>query len=136
MATNYTILGQYPTIETLGGTQTRDVQAIQAQTKPSGIYYETRIPSSGATTANIRSDVNGYAIIYELLLTIPGVVSVQWAQEPNAAGLLEDHVLIYYESTSGQSSGVFDMPYSKWTQNYAAAHVKTGIAALDAVEAS
>lgn len=136
MAENYSIVGQYPTIETLGGTQTRDVTAVRAQSKPSGIYFETRIPSAGATAANIRSDVNGYAIIYELLMTIPGVKVVQWSQEPNAAGALEDHVLIYYTSTSGASSDVFDMPYSKWTQDYAAAQVKKGRAALDALEAS
>lgn len=136
MAESYEIVGQYPTIETLGGTKTRDVQAIQATTKPHGVYFETRLPKSLATVTNIRDQVNGYAIIYGLLFDIDGVVDVEWSQEPTAGGNLQDHVLVYFESSSGQSGDFVDVPYSKWTQDYVAGLVATRRARLDAVEAS
>ena len=39
MAETFTVVTQYPTVEYLGGTQTRDVVAVGYTTKPSGIYF-------------------------------------------------------------------------------------------------
>lgn len=136
MADNYTIVGQYPDVEVIGGAKTQDVQKIQAVTAPHGVYFETSLPRKFATTGNITSQVNGFAIIYEMLFDIPGVEAVQWTQEPTAAGLLEDHVIVYVSSTSGESEGQLDFPYAQFNQDVIAPKVKALRASLDATEAS
>lgn len=134
MANTYTVQTQYETVEYLGGTQTRPVIAVGVQTVAHGVYFEFRIPKSGYTSGAVKSNANGYTIIYELLFTIPGVTDVEWAQEPTNAGQLEDHVLVYFESTSGDSSASIDVPYSQFTQDYISARVAHAIEGLDAAE--
>lgn len=136
MADNYTIVGQYPDVEVLGGAKTQDVQKIQVTTLPHNVYFETSLPRKYATTANIVNQVNGFAIIYEMLFDIPGVAAVSWTQEPNASGLLEDHVIVYVTSTSGESEAQLDFPYSRFNQDVIAPAVKKLRASLDATEAS
>lgn len=131
---DYQIVTQYPDVEVIGGTQTRDVQVIGAVTNEHGVYFETRLPRKNATTTNIRDQVNGFAIIYEMLFEIPGVADVEWTQEPTAAGQLADHVRVYVESTSGESSGVLDFAYARFNQTVIAAAVKKLRASLDATE--
>lgn len=133
---DYTIVTQYPDVEVIGGGQTRDVQVVGVVTGGHGVYFETRLPRANATTANIKSNANGFTIVYEMLFGIPGVAAVQWTQEPTASGLLEDHVIVYVTSTSGNSTGVLDFPYSKFNQDIIEPAVAKLRASLDATEAA
>jgi hypothetical protein len=134
MAASYSIQTQYETVEYLGGTQTRPVIAVGVLTVGHGVYFEFRIPKVNYNSANVRNDANGFTIIYEMLFTIPGVVDVEWTQEPTQAGQLADHVVVYFESTSGNSSASIDFPYTQFTQDYIAARVAFARAGLDAAE--
>lgn len=135
MADNYTILTQYETVEFLGGAQTRPVIAVGVQTREHGVYFETRIAKADYTAAVAKQNANGFTIVYELLFKIPGVTDVEWTQEPTNAGQLQDHVIVYVESSSGASSASIDVPYSKFTQDYIAGQVGKLRAQLDAAEA-
>lgn len=130
----YAIIVQYPTVEFIGGTQTRDVMAVGVRTNDHGVYFEFRLPKADYNATNVKSDANGFTIIYELLFDIPGVADVEWAQEPTPAGELQDHVIVYYVSTSGNSSSFVDVPYSQFTQDHIAALVQAGRAELDSAE--
>jgi hypothetical protein len=134
LASTYTVVTQYETVEFLGGTQTRPVIAVGVQTTAHGVYFEVRIAKSDYSAAVVKNDANGYTIIYELLFTIPGVVDVEWVQEPTSGGQLEDHVVVYFTSTSGFSSASVNIPYSQFNQDYISALVTYRRAELDAVE--
>lgn len=135
MAADYTIVTQYETVEFLGGTQTRPVIAVGVRTTDHGIYFETRIDKADYTATVAKENAHGFTIIYEMLFDIPGVTDVEWAQEPNTAGILQDHVIVYVESTSGASSQSIDVPYSKFTQDYVAGKVRAIRAQMDEAEA-
>lgn len=134
MADTYDVVTQYETVEFLGGTQTRPVIAVGVRTKVHGVYFEFRVLKSEYNSGVVRSNARGFTIIYELLFTIPGVNDVEWTQEPTQGGQLADHVIVYFASTSGNSSGSVDIPYSQFTQDYVAARVGHARAALDAAE--
>lgn len=132
----YQIVTQYPTVEFLGGTQTRDVIAVGVRTNDHGVYFEFRLPKANYNAANVRNDANGFTIIYEDLFQIDGVTDVEWAQEPTASGQLADHVIVYFESSSGQSSSFIDFLYAtQFTQGIISAAVGKARAELDAAEA-
>jgi hypothetical protein len=131
----YTIVGQYPDVIVLGTGKTQDVQVIQFTTIPHGTYVETSLARNIATTANIKAQVNGLATHYEQIWSIPGVAGLAWTQEPNASGFLEDHIIVYVSSTSGDSSGQLDFPYSQFSNDVIEAGVTNLRAALDATEA-
>lgn len=135
MAEKYTIVTQYETVEFLGGTQTRPVIAVGVRTQDHGVYFEFRLPKASYNVTNVKADAEGFSIVYELLFEIPGVTDVEWTQEPTTAGQLEDHVLVYITSTSGNSSSSIDVPYSQFTQDKIAAKVKALRAQLDNAEA-
>lgn len=134
MANEYDVVTQYETVEYLGGTQTRPVIAVGARTRVHGVYFEFRLAKGDYNSANVRNSANGYTIVYEDLFKIPGVTDVEWTQEPTQAGQLEDHVVVYFTSTSGNSSASIDFPYSQFTQDYIAARVAFAIEGLDAAE--
>ncbi|HEX4672054.1 MAG TPA: hypothetical protein VH279_07285 [Solirubrobacteraceae bacterium] len=134
MANDYDVIVQYETVEFLGGTQTRPVIAVGVRTQVHQVYFEFRLPKGDYNSANVKNDATGYTIIYELLFTIPGVVDVEWTQEPTAGGQLEDHVVVYIESSSGNSTTSIDFPYSHFTQQYIAARVAFAINGLDNAE--
>lgn len=133
---DYRIVTQYPDVEVLGTGKTNDVQVIGATTNEHGVYFEFRLGRKTATTKNIRDTARGFTIIYEMLFDIPGVAGVQWTQEPTAQGLLADHVIVYVTSTSGDSEGVLDFPYSQFNQDVIEPKVAKLRASLDATEAS
>jgi hypothetical protein len=135
MANNYTVETQYETTEFLGGTQTQQVIAVGVRTNLHGVYFEFRIPKADYSSAAVKSNANGYTIIYELLFTIPGVSDAEWGQEPTPGGQLEDHVTVYFASTSGNSTASIDFPYSQFAQDYIAARVGHAIEGMDAAEA-
>lgn len=132
---DYSIVGQRPDTEVVGGTNTRPVQVIEVVTGEHNIYFELRIPRAEATTAHIRQTANAFTIIFELLFDIPNVAAVEWTQEPTAAGLLADHVIVYVTSDSGASEGVLDFPYGHFNQDYIAPRVAKLVAGLNATEA-
>lgn len=134
MADAYKIGPQYETTEYLGGTQTRPVIAVGVTTTLHNVYFEFRIPKKNYNSGNVRNFAAGYTAQYNLLFTIPGVVDAEWTQEPTIAGQLEDHVIIYFRSTSGDSSASVDIPYSHWTYDYAKARVEHAREGLDAAE--
>lgn len=131
----YVIKGQYPDVEVVGPSKTQNVQVIQAQTTEHNVYFETSLPRNIATTANIKLQVNGLATHFEQLFDIAGVADVQWAQEATPAGLLEDHVIVFVSSTSGESQGQLDFPYSRFANDIISAAVANLRAGLDATEA-
>jgi len=132
----YAIIAQYPTVEFLGGTQTRDVMAVGVRTNDHNVYFEFRLPKASYTADNVKADANGFTIVYELLFDIPGVTDVEWSQQPTPAGQLQDHVTVYFASSSGNSSSFLDFPYSRFTQDIIAAAVTAARAELDAAEAA
>jgi hypothetical protein len=134
MADTYDVITQYETVEYLGGTQTRPVIAVGVRTHVHGVYFEFRVDKKDYNSSVVRSDANGFTIIYELLFTIPGVTDVEWTQEPTSAGQLMDHVVVYFTSTSGNSSASIDFPYTQFTQDYIASRVAFAIEGLDAAE--
>lgn len=136
MAAPYTIVGQYPDVQVIGTGKTQDVQTVQVVTVPNGVYFETSLPRAIATTQNIKAQVNGLATHYEQLFDIPGVSAIQWTQEPTAAGLLEDHLIVYVTSTTGNSQGQLDFPYSQFANDVIEAAVTKLRAGLDATEAA
>lgn len=127
----YSIVAQYPTVEFMGGTTTRDVMAVGVRTNDHGVYFEFRLAKADYSAANVKADANGFTIVYELLFDIPGVTDVEWTQEPTPAGQLQDHVIVYFTSASGRSSSFIDFPYSKFTQDIIAAAVDAARAQLD-----
>jgi hypothetical protein len=132
---NYSIVTQYPDTEVIGGNLTQDVQVVGVVTSPHGVYFETRLPRKIATTANIKLQAGGLATHYEQLFGIDGVAAITWTQEPTAAGLLEDHLIVYVTSTSGDSEGQLDFPYSQFANDVIEAAVAKLRAGLDATEA-
>lgn len=136
MADTYEIVTQYETVEFLGGTQTRPVIAVGVRTKAHGVYFEFRLAKADYSAANVKADANGFTIVYELLFDIPGVTDVEWTQEPTNAGQLADHVIVYVQSTSGNSSSSLDVPYSQFTQDIIAGKVEALRGQLDAAEAA
>src|SRR6185503_11088713 len=134
MAATYTIETQYETVEFLGGTQTRPVIAVGVRTNVHAVYFEFRVLKADYNSSVVNQDANGFTIVYEDLFQIPGVTDVEWAQEPTQAGQLSDHVIVYFTSTSGNSSASVDIPYSQFTQDYIAARVGHARDALDAAE--
>jgi hypothetical protein len=136
MADTYDVVTQYETVEFLGGTQTRPVMAVGVRTKAHGVYFEFRLPKADYNATNVKADANGFTIVYEDLFQIDGVQDVEWTQEPTTSGQLQDHVLVYFTSTSGNSSSSVDVPYSQFTQDIIATKVKGLRAQLDAAEAA
>ena len=135
MADNYTVVGQYPDTEYLGGTATRPVTTVQYTTVPSGIYFESRIPDTAysKTEADNTGKVNAAPL--EDLLTLPGVTGVEWTQVSQPTGFLADQIVIYWQTASGASSGSVTTPFSGLSNKVAGPLVATAIAAATEVEA-
>jgi hypothetical protein len=136
MADTYTIVTQRPDVETLGGQLTRNVMVVGTVTRAHGVYFERRYPRATFSETIAQQDAYGFTIVFEDLFKIPGVADVAWSQEITPGNQLQDHVIVYYTSTSGDSSNYVDVPFSRFTQDYIAGLVKKGRAVLDANEAA
>lgn len=134
MATDWTIVTQYPDVETDGGQFARDVMVVGTVTAAHGIYFENRYPRKTFKEKDAQANAKGFTIVLELLFEIPEVAAVVWGQALNAANQLEDQVTVYYTSTSGESSNFVVVPFSKLTQSHVADAVAAGVAVLDANE--
>lgn len=135
MADTYDVLYQYPTVEFLGGTKTRDVMAVGYQTKPHGVVFEARIPRNIYSAKEVNSEGIGYSGEIESVFQQPGVADATWAQTANAAGFLIDELVLTVESTSGDSSAQLTVPFSQMAPETLAPKVKALRAELDAAEA-
>lgn len=134
MADTYTIVTQRPDVEIIGGQQTRNVMVVGTITAAHGIYFERRYPRASFSAKIAQEDANGFTIVFEDLFQIAGVTDVAWTQEITPSNQLEDHVIVYYVSSSGDSSNYVDVPFRQFTQDYIASRVKAGRAVLDANE--
>lgn len=136
MADTYEIVVQRPDTEILGGQQTRPVMVVGTVTAAHGIYFERRYPRALFSETVAQEDAYGFTIVFEDLFQIAGVSDVAWTQEISPSNQLEDHVIVYYVSSSGNSSNFVDVPFRRFTQDYIASRVKAGRAVLDANEAA
>lgn len=136
MAEAWTIVAQYPDVETDGGQFARDVMVVGTLTEAHGVYFERRYLRTAFTEQIAQQDANGFTIVFEDLFQIAGVDAVVWGQRLNAANQLEDTVTVYYVSSSGDSSDFVVVPFRKLTQDYVAGQVQKGRATLDANEAA
>lgn len=101
--TNFTVVTQYPTVEFLGGTQTRDVTAVGYITAGHGVYFEARIPQTVYSAAQVKDYGIGYSGTIEQVFEWTGVVGCVWSQTPNAANVLVDQLTLTVQSASGNS---------------------------------
>lgn len=136
MAQTWTIVTQYPDVETDGGQFARDVMVVGTVTGAHGVYFERRYKRASFKESIAQSDAKGFTIVFEDLFAIPGVDAVTWGQKLNAANQLQDFITVYYVSTSGESSNFVEVLFSALTQAHVATLVKAGRAVLDANEAA
>lgn len=136
MAEDWTIVAQYPDVETQGGQIARDVMVVGTLTTAHQVYFERRYPRATFSAKVAQQDARGFTSVFEDLFNIAGVEAVTWGQKLNAANQLVDYVTVYYSSTSGDSSDFVEVLFSQLTQSYVAAQVKKGRAVLDANEAA
>lgn len=136
MAATYTIVAQYPDVDTSGGVVARDVMAVVTRTDAHGVEFVRRYPRAQFSESIAQADALGFTIVFEELFKIPGVDAVVFGERQNAANQLEDYITVYYTSTSGDSSNFVEIPFRRLTQNFVAARVSAGRAILDANEAA
>ena len=134
MAFGVTVLGTRPGTEFLGGTQTRPVVVIEAQSTPSAIYFEVLVPQKGYVANLARAAALGYADIYETAAALPNVAGVFWSQGPNAAGELEDLITFTVSSTSGNSEAQLTVPILQLGPQLHEPQIEALHAELDATE--
>lgn len=137
MAEKFDILTSYQDVEFLGGSNTRDVHVAGAVTKPDGIYFEVRVPSSvykqeGPSVINAAA--LGTATILETLLTVPHVAGVLWGQQA-VGGQLQDVAIITVVSKSGNSSEPYTVPFVKLGPKLNATQIAAISKRLDETEA-
>ena len=134
MADGYDVLYQYPTVEFLGGSQTRDVVAVGYQTKPHGVVFEARIPRNIYSAKEVNSEGIGYSGEIESVFTHPGVTDATWRQVANAAGFLIDELDLIVTSASGNSAATLTVPFSRMAPETLAPLVSHLRDQLDAAE--
>ena len=102
-----------PDVEFLGGTKTRDVLVLQAWTVPHDVYFEARYAAKDYTVANVLAAAEGYGIVLEGYYDIDGVADIAWSQIETRDGQLLDSITFFVDSTSGNSSDTFTVPYRR-----------------------
>jgi hypothetical protein len=135
VAANYAILASESTTETHAGAELRNVFQITAQAVPSGIVFHRRFPPSINDPENIDTILSIWAGWLNELNATPGVVSVQWVQDINAADEIQDRLVVTIDSTDGVMRFTReDIPLSDTVAEWQAAVAQTR-AQLDAIEA-
>lgn len=135
MAETFDVVGQRPTTEFLGGSETRAAVSIGIRTKPSGIYVEFLVPRSVYSTEIVNAAALGWATIYETVAALPWVVGVEWSEVPQPSGQLGQTVTITVESTSGNSTDSMDVLVTKLGPQLHKPQINALHAKLDAIEA-
>lgn len=130
----YTFITAREDIEWLGGSQTRPVMTVSIQTNGHGVYFEYRIPRNLYTKALALKQGIGWTGTIESMFTVPGVVDEEYTQIPRPSGQLDDSMIVYVESTSGQSSSSLTVPIGKLAPEFQAAAIKALRAELDDAE--
>jgi hypothetical protein len=136
VAETFEVRTQYPTVEFLGGSQTRPVMAIGYVTKPSLIYLEVRIPKNLYSAELVKDYGIGYSGTVEAVAQLNGVQGMVWQQAQQPDGTLIDQMVIYVSSTSGDSAGSFILPFGQLAPKWATPKIKALRDQLDEAEAS
>lgn len=136
MADQYTIVTQYPDVETDGGQVARDVTVVGTQTKPHGVYFERRYPKKTFKLDTAKSDSLGFSIMFETLFDFGGVEAVTWGQRLNTANQLEDIVTVYFTSPSGESSDFLVVPFAQFAPELIGPQIADARTQLAEAEAS
>jgi len=112
VANSFQVVRQYPDTEYLGGTQTRPVTAVGYRTIPYNIYFESRIPdaSYNQTEVDNTGKVNSEPLIAVRALT--NVTDVEWTQVTRPSGYVEDEIIVYYRTPTGNSEGSLITPFT------------------------
>lgn len=131
----YSIVGQRPDTEFLGGTQTRDVVAVGVLTEGHGIYFETRIPASIYSSAQVKDYATGYTGTIESIASIPSVAGVQWTQVVTASQELQDALILTVTSDSGNSQAQITLLDTYWAVSLAQPKVNALVKQLNQAEA-
>jgi len=103
----FTIVAQNPTVEFLGGTQTRNVVTVGFITDGHGIYGEARVIASIYSANEARHAALGVVVALETVASLPNVAGVEWGQSVNKSGLLVDQITVTVESDSGDSTALY-----------------------------
>ncbi len=136
MADTFEVITQYPTVEFLGGSQTREVMAVGYRTKPSGIYLEVRIPRKIYSAAEVRNEGIGYAGTIEAIAALAGVEGITWVQTQRPDGTLLDSFDLYVSSSSGDSASSLRLPLSQMARVFAEPKINALRSQLDKAEAT
>lgn len=142
MAANYTVQGSWNTTELQGGTNIVPAQEFAVLSKPSGIYFQFRRPTSqlakldaAERAALIASIADQLATRIEKVMAESNVEWINYSQPTNAAGQLLDEMTIYVTSDSGNSQGTVSVPLAEiGPGDYTTSRVNAEVAALDAAE--
>jgi hypothetical protein len=109
MADYATIVSIHKTEQLIGGSTLQTVYEVGAESKPHGIYFEFRETAAeligGQPEVVITSGIIGLIVAqantlgYEIeqFLATPGVVTMQYVQDVNAAGQLIDLMDVYVQ---------------------------------------
>jgi hypothetical protein len=118
VAATYTVVTQYPGIDSLGGTQTQDVIFVGITTIPHGIYLEFPIPTTVYSATQVADYGIGFSGTVEAVYDNEWVVGAQWSQIVNPSNMLESVLIITVTSTSGNSTGTVTIPQSQWAATF------------------
>lgn len=110
---SYTRIDANQTVETLGGTATRDVMQIGVQTTGEGVYFGFRVPISAWRSGAWRTTAEGYAELVDTVAAHPNVGGMLYVQDVGAGGQLVDIIEITVVSDDGSSSAVLREPLGK-----------------------
>ena len=128
--------------ELRGGTRLVPIRVIAATTKPSGIYFETRLDLTLIDPTQIAPIVDVTAQALEGLAANQYVGGVIYFQDVNRAGQLLDMVAVTVLSTSGNSDETHDYPLMHVVALWEGTSTSTSepsiadiVARLDAIEA-
>lgn len=116
MADTFAVRTQYPTVEFVGGSQTRQVMTVGYVTKPHGVYVEVRIPKAIYSAEEVRNEGIGYSGMIEDLFNLPGVTDMTWTQRQRQDGTLVDEMVVYVTSSSGESAAELTVPFDQLTR--------------------
>jgi hypothetical protein len=106
----FTVVTQYPDVEFLGGTQTRDVTAVGYITDFQAVYFEARIPQTIYSAQQVEDYGTGYTGTILQVWNWAGVVGEAWGQRPTAGQQLQDFVILTVASDSGNSQSNITLP--------------------------
>jgi hypothetical protein len=135
VAQDFTIVGVRPDVLLVGGQQIQSVMTISVRTNAHGIYFEAQTLASLYKPATVNDIAHIGTQELEALFGHDGVTSVAWTQEVTDAGNLEDHILIYVQSTSGNSFGIVDVLFATVSNASTGDQIAALRASLDATEA-